>query len=85
MKQEQEQNPGISSTSDTNEKSAKPAKAKPEKNLYEPYITPPILYHALRWLAIVIFATIARVRLNGIENVPTADISTQSSSLTSRI
>ena len=68
MKQEQEQDASVSSTSGANEK---PAKAKPEKNLYEPYITPPVLYHALRWFAIVVFAVIARVRLNGIENVPT--------------
>ena len=71
MKQEQEQEPGVSSTSDANEKPVKPAKTKLEKNLYEPYVTPPILYHALRYIAIIIFAVIARVRLNGIENVPT--------------
>src|SRR5579884_936133 len=71
MKQEQEQDSGASSTSAPNEKPTKSAKTKPEKNLYEPYVTPPILYHALRYIAIVIFAVIARVRLNGIENVPT--------------
>ena len=70
MMQEQEQDPGVSSTSDANEKPTKPAKAKAEKNLYEPYVTPPILYHALRYIVIVIFAVITRVRLNGIENVP---------------
>jgi 1-acyl-sn-glycerol-3-phosphate acyltransferase len=73
MKQEQEQDASASSTSDDKAKPLKQAtstKAKSEKNLYEPYITPPILYHAVRWFAIVIFAVIARVRLNGIENVP---------------
>ncbi len=71
MKQEQEQDPSVSSTSDNNGKSSKPVKTKPEKNLYEPYVTPSILYHALRYIAIVIFAVITRIRLNGIENVPT--------------
>jgi 1-acyl-sn-glycerol-3-phosphate acyltransferase len=70
MKQEQEQDPSISSTSGDSGKPVKPARPKPEKNLYEPYITPPVLYHALRWFAIVVFAIAARVRLNGIENVP---------------
>src|SRR5437588_3250375 len=71
MKQEQEQDASVSSPSSANKKMVEPTRAKPEKNFYAPYITPPVLYHALRWFAIVIFAVIARVRLNGIENVPT--------------
>lgn len=52
---------------------------KPEKptpttkaiNLYEPYITPPFLYHAIRWFAVIAFALVARVRLRGRYNIPT--------------
>ena len=48
-----------------------PAKpAKPQKNYYEPYITPPILYFAIRWLAIFVFHIANRVRLKGRYNVP---------------
>ncbi len=43
---------------------------KPQKNYYEPYITPTILYFALRWLAIIIFHIVNGVRLKGFDNVP---------------
>ncbi len=46
----------------------KPKKA--HKNLYEPYNTPSILYNALRWFAICVFALIARVHLRNRHNVP---------------
>lgn len=39
--------------------------AKPALNLYEPYITPPFLYHTIRWFAIIVFSLFARVRLRG--------------------
>ncbi|GAC1342724.1 MAG: lysophospholipid acyltransferase family protein [Ktedonobacteraceae bacterium] len=43
---------------------------KPTKNLYEPYITPPFLYEAIRWFAIFLFHTTTRLRLRGLYNVP---------------
>jgi 1-acyl-sn-glycerol-3-phosphate acyltransferase len=43
---------------------------KPEKNLYEPYVTPTILYNCLRWLFILIMAVIARVHLRERYNIP---------------
>ncbi|GCE14358.1 lysophospholipid acyltransferase family protein [Tengunoibacter tsumagoiensis] len=43
---------------------------KPEKNLYEPYSTPPVLYHAIRWLARFLFLLLARVQLRSRYNVP---------------
>jgi len=45
--------------------------AKPKKNFYEPYITPPILYHAIRWFAIFVFHITTRLHLRGRYNVPT--------------
>jgi 1-acyl-sn-glycerol-3-phosphate acyltransferase len=45
---------------------------KPVKNYYEPYVTPPILYQALRWIAIFVFHSVARIRLRGLYNVPTS-------------
>nr|HET6904353.1 lysophospholipid acyltransferase family protein [Ktedonobacteraceae bacterium] len=62
MKQEQELDP------QKQVQSAKPA--KPQKNYYEPYITPPVLYFALRMLAIFVFHIANRVRLKGRYNVP---------------
>lgn len=51
--------------------SAKPVPAKkPEKNLYDPYVTPPLLYHALRYVAIVLLNIIVRLRVRGLYNVP---------------
>jgi 1-acyl-sn-glycerol-3-phosphate acyltransferase len=43
---------------------------KPEKNLYEPYSTPRILYELLRWFAILVFSIVTRIRLRGRYNVP---------------
>ncbi len=45
---------------------------KPKKNqkMYEPYNTPRVLYEALRWFAIAIFAVVARVHLRNRYNVP---------------
>ena len=43
---------------------------KAQKNLYEPYSTPTILYEALRWFIILAFALIARVHLRNRHNVP---------------
>ena len=48
--------------------SAKPH--KPQKNYYEPYITPPVLYQILRWIAIFAFHIANRVRLKGRYHVP---------------
>jgi 1-acyl-sn-glycerol-3-phosphate acyltransferase len=42
---------------------------KPQKNLYEPYSTPRILYELLRWFAILVFSLVARIRLRGRYNV----------------
>ncbi|GHO92768.1 1-acyl-sn-glycerol-3-phosphate acyltransferase [Reticulibacter mediterranei] len=43
---------------------------KPEKNLYEPYSTPRILYEALRGFLIIAFSLVARVRLRKRYNIP---------------
>ena len=67
MKQEQE----TSTSSDKQAQSVNATKtATVSKNLYEPYITPPILYHAIRWFAIFVFHLTARIRLIGRYNVP---------------
>ena len=58
----------------TNEPSGKPTPVgkpgKPQKNLYEPYSTPRILYEILRWITIFIFAIIARIHLRTRYHVP---------------
>ena len=46
----------------------KPKKA--QKNLYEPYRTPRVLYEIIRWSAICLVALIARVHLRNRHNVP---------------
>ena len=67
MKQEQE----VSTSSDKQAQSGEARKTTTaSKNLYEPYITPPILYHAIRWFAIFVFHLITRIRLIGRYNVP---------------
>lgn len=66
MKQEQ----GVNTTPDAQQKPA-PAK-KPEKNLYEPYNIPPLIYHTLRWIVIFILSITLRVRLRGRYNIPTS-------------
>lgn len=45
---------------------------KAVKNLYEPYVTPPILYHTIRLLALGILSILARIRLRGRSNIPTS-------------
>ena len=59
------------------QKSVQPLKPVPsvkpirsQKNYYEPYITPPILYFAIRWLAIFVFHVFNGVHLKGRHNVP---------------
>jgi 1-acyl-sn-glycerol-3-phosphate acyltransferase len=50
--------------------SVEPGKpAKPQKNLYEPYNTPPVLYHALRWVTTLIVAVALHLRVFGLRNV----------------
>ncbi len=50
------------------EKHAQPA--KPQKNLYEPYNTPPLIYEMLRWFVFIVAAIIIRLSLSGLSNVP---------------
>ena len=50
-------------------KDSGPAK-KPEKNLYEPYSTPRILYEMIRWFAIIAIGLLGRVHLRSRYNVP---------------
>jgi 1-acyl-sn-glycerol-3-phosphate acyltransferase len=47
-----------------------PPSKKPEKNLYEPYSTPRVLYEALRTFAIIVFSLFTRIRLIGRYNIP---------------
>ena len=44
--------------------------SRPTKNLYEPYITPRILYEAVRWFTILVLSLVADIRLLGRYNVP---------------
>jgi len=73
MKQEQEQD--VNATTPDKQIGAAPAKStkstKPVKNFYEPYITPPFLYHALRFFCLFVFHTFSRLRLIGLYHVPT--------------
>jgi 1-acyl-sn-glycerol-3-phosphate acyltransferase len=43
---------------------------KSQKNLYEPYSTPRVLWEFIRFVAILIFFVIARVHLRGRYNIP---------------
>jgi 1-acyl-sn-glycerol-3-phosphate acyltransferase len=43
---------------------------RPTKNLYEPYITPTIVYELLRGVAILVFSIMGRIHLRGRHNVP---------------
>jgi len=52
------------------EKSAKLAKTKPQKNLYEPYMIPMILWQLIRGVVRLIVAIMLDVRLIGRQNVP---------------
>lgn len=65
MKQDQD----VSVTADTPEKPTDAA--KPAKNLYEPYITPPILYHGARWISIILLTIFGRLRFRDRYKVPT--------------
>jgi 1-acyl-sn-glycerol-3-phosphate acyltransferase len=47
-----------------------PVKAKPVKNLYEPYDTPMWFWHGLRAFARFAFAIILDVHVSGLENIP---------------
>ena len=67
MKQDLSENSGASGAPDQQTQPARPA-----KNLYEPYITPPILWEAIRWLAIFVFHVTSRIRLRGFSNLPKA-------------
>ena len=56
MKQDLSANSGTSGASGAPDQQTQPVKPpKSAKNLYEPYITPPILSGAIRWLAIFVF------------------------------
>ncbi len=70
MKQEQESLNTGATGADQGVQPVKPAKSKPQLNLYEPYITPPILYHATRCFAVFVFHITSRIRLRGRSNVP---------------
>jgi 1-acyl-sn-glycerol-3-phosphate acyltransferase len=48
----------------------RPPRRSPEKDLYQPYETPAILYDILRYLAILLLALIARMHVRGRHNVP---------------
>ena len=73
-----QQEPEASKVSSLEEpKAAKPSSTLPEKakksaiNLYEPYVTPPLLYNMIRWLiAVPILSLAARIHLRGRYNVP---------------
>lgn len=69
------QNVNTSSPSDHPEQPLQPEKVakstKPQKNLYEPYNTPVVLYEMLRWFAKFVFAIAIRLRVFGLHNVPT--------------
>ncbi len=44
---------------------------KAKVNLYEPYVTPPLVYNMIRWLiAVPLLSLVARIRLKGRYNVP---------------
>lgn len=81
--QEKSANPEVVEMPASAEAAAKPVRAetakkvekteaskKPAKNFYVPYVTPPLLYHTIRYLAMGLFALIARVHLRGRYNVP---------------
>lgn len=80
MKQEQDTNAAsrrdqFIAPPNTSGTSGKPEKARQaeqrEINLYEPYVTPSILYHAIRWIGILLFAVSgSRIRVLGRHHVP---------------
>jgi len=73
------QNINADSPSDSQEQPSRPAQAaklamstqtKPQKNLYEPYSMPMILWRLIRMLVRLIFAIIYDVRIAGHQNMP---------------
>ena len=67
MKQDLSANSGASGASGAPDQQTQPVRPpKSAKNLY----TPPILYGAIRWLAIFVFHVTSRLRLRGFSNVP---------------
>lgn len=65
------QNTGISSPSDNTGQPSQPVKpGKPQKNLYEPYDTPLIIYEALRSFVILVAFFATRLKLIGRHNIP---------------
>ncbi|MBV9691400.1 MAG: 1-acyl-sn-glycerol-3-phosphate acyltransferase [Ktedonobacteraceae bacterium] len=58
-------------TSETADQQKKPLQAtKPIVNLYEPYVTPPLFYEAVRVAITLIITLIARLHVCGLHNVP---------------
>ena len=56
---------------DVSTTSEKPVKVpKLTKNLYEPYVTPRIVYNMLRALVLIVFSIASRVHLHGRYNIP---------------
>jgi 1-acyl-sn-glycerol-3-phosphate acyltransferase len=56
---------------DVSTTSEKPVKVpKPTRNLYEPYVTPRIVYSMLRALVLIVFSIASRVHLHGRYNIP---------------
>jgi 1-acyl-sn-glycerol-3-phosphate acyltransferase len=43
---------------------------KPEKNLYEPYVTPIVFYNLIRAIAITVFSLLTRVHIRDRHNIP---------------
>lgn len=48
----------------------KTEKKKKEVNLYEPYSTPPVIYHILRYIVLALLAVFARIHVRGRYNIP---------------
>ncbi len=67
MKQDQQD---ATTSPDIQEKPVKSKLAKRQKNYYEPYVTPRILYEMIRLFAMVVFSLTLRLRLRGLQNVP---------------
>ncbi|HTK08612.1 MAG TPA: lysophospholipid acyltransferase family protein [Ktedonobacteraceae bacterium] len=60
----------VDSSSNLSRQPEKAATKKPEKNLYEPYVTPAVLYHLIRVTAIALFSLLARMHIRGRYNIP---------------
>ncbi len=74
MQQEPEASKATSTEQPDAVKSSPSLPEKPKKavrNLYEPYVTPPLFYNLIRWgIAIPLLSLVARIRLKGRYNVP---------------